>query len=193
MKNDLSIAARVLQFGDLLKRTVITDSKGVSVDLEVGLAQLRDRLVALRDAGGKLYLIGNGGSAGVASHAATDFFNVGKLRASTLHESSMLTCMSNDFGYENAYALMLSQLVVPNDLVIAISSSGNSLNIRNGAAEARQCGAGLVTLSGFASDNGLRSLGDINVWLDSEDYGYVEVGHQFVLHNLSDRLNPVFS
>ena len=192
MKNDLSIATRVSQFGDLIKRTVITDSKGVSLELEGGLVQLCDRLVALREIGSKLYLIGNGGSAGIASHAATDFFNVGKLRASTLHESSMLTCMSNDFGYENAFALMLSQMVTKDDLVIAISSSGNSLNIRNGAAEARRCGAGVVTLSGFAPDNALRSLGDINIWLDSDDYGYVEVGHQFVLHNLSDRLNPVF-
>jgi len=193
MTYDLSIATRASQFGDLVKKTVFTDSKGASVELESGVIQICDRLIALRDSGKKLYLIGNGGSAGVASHAATDFFNVAKLRATTLHEASMLTCMSNDFGYENAFALMLSQVVIEDDLVIAISSSGNSMNITNGAAEARRCGAGVVTLSGFSSENALRSLGDINIWLDSDDYGFVEIGHQFLLHNLSDRLNPVFS
>jgi D-sedoheptulose 7-phosphate isomerase len=140
-----------------------------------------------------LYLVGNGGSAGVASHSATDFFNVAKLKAVTLHESALLTCMANDFGYENAFARMLSQMVQPGDVVIAISSSGNSPNIRNAATQARENGGTVVTLSGFASDNLLRSMGEINIWLDSNQYGLVEIGHQFILHNVSDRFGAELS
>jgi FkbM family methyltransferase len=67
----------------------------------------------------------------VASHAATDFFNVAKIKTFTLHESSLLTCMTNDFGYENAFARILDQIIIKDDVLIAISSSGNSINIRN--------------------------------------------------------------
>jgi D-sedoheptulose 7-phosphate isomerase len=97
--------------------------------------------------------------------------------------------MTNDFGYENAFARMLGQLLNPGDIVIAISSSGQSLNIINAATIASERGAYVVTLTGFSADNPLRHLGNKNIWLDSDDYGFVEVGHQFILHNIVDRFN----
>ncbi len=184
---ELSIAARATEFTDLLGRCEVTDKYRSPFPLEDGLKEVRDKLTQLRDEAGSLYVIGNGGSAGVASHAATDFFNVAKIRATTLHECSLMTCMANDFGYENAYARMIRQMVRPRDIIIAISSSGKSMNIRNAAEEASNNGGYVVTLTGFASDNPLRSLGDINIWVDSCDYGMVEIGHQFVLHNIADR------
>lgn len=188
MSHDMSIAARAAQFKDLLERSVVTDKDGVTDEIEVSITAFCDRLTEMRKNGRNLYLVGNGGSAGVAGHAVTDFFNVAKLRAITLHESSLLTCMANDFGYENAFARMLAQMVNPGDVVIAISSSGKSMNIRNAAMQAAQNGGMVVTLSGFAQDNPLRSMGEINFWLDSCSYGLVEIGHQFILHNISDRL-----
>jgi D-sedoheptulose 7-phosphate isomerase len=187
VNRDLSLAARTAQFKDIVDRCMVTSKLGETRELEVGLAALCDRLTELRKAGQSLYLVGNGGSAGVASHSATDFFNVAKLRAVTLHESSLLTCMANDYGYENAFARMLSQMMNPGDIVIAISSSGKSMNIRNAADQATRSGAYVVTLSGFSAENPLRPLGDMNIWLDSSDYGFVEIGHQFILHNISDR------
>jgi D-sedoheptulose 7-phosphate isomerase len=73
-------------------------------------------------------------------------------------------------------------------MLVAISSSGQSANIRNAAAEMRKLRGAVVTLSGLKRDNPLRSLGDVNFWLDSSDYGMVEIGHQFILHNVADRL-----
>ena len=143
--------------------------------------------------GNKVVLFGNGGSAGVAAHAATDFFNVAKIKTFTLHESSLLTCMTNDFGYENAFAKMLDQVINNNDVLIAISSSGNSINIRNAVEVAKKHKATIITLSGFSKDNPLRKMGNINIWLDSNDYGFVEIGHQFLLHNIADRFNPKFN
>ena len=95
--------------------------------------------------------------------------------------------MANDYGYENAFARLVKQMAKPGDALVAISSSGRSLNIRNAAVEATASGCTVITLSGFAADNPLRALGDINVWLGSSDYGFVEIGHQFVLHNVADR------
>ena len=74
------------------------------------------------------------------------------------------------------------------DALIAISSSGQSANIRNAAAEMRKLGGKVLTLSGFKGDNPLRALGHINFWVASTDYGMVEIGHQFMLHNLADRI-----
>lgn len=187
VSHDMSIAVRAAQFKDLLECSVVSDKDGIADEIETGIAAFCDRLAAMRTNGNNLYLVGNGGSAGVAGHAATDFFNVAKLRAVTLHESSLLTCMANDFGYENAFARMLAQMVNPGDVVIAISSSGQSMNIRNAAMQAARNGGMVVTLSGFAQDNPLRSMGEINFWLDSCNYGFVEIGHQFILHNISDR------
>lgn len=191
--HEMSVAARASAFSDLLGRCIATDGERVVQDLEAAVSAACARLTAVAASGGKVYLVGNGGSAAVASHAATDFFNTAKLRALTLHESSLLTCMTNDFGYDKAYARMLSQMVEPGDLVVAISSSGQSMNIRNAAAQAAASGAQVITLSGFQRDNPLRSAGMINFWLDSSDYGMVEIGHQFILHTISDRLRAALT
>lgn len=192
-KPELSVAGRAAAFSDLLARCVATNGRNSALDLEAAVSAVCDRLVEARIGGSKVYLVGNGGSAGVASHAATDFFNAAKLRALTLHECSLMTCMANDFGYENAFARMLAQLVEPGDLLVAISSSGKSMNIQNAARQATENGGQVITLSGFAGDNPLRVIGGINFWLDSTDYGMVEIGHQFILHNLSDRLRTALT
>ena len=190
---NLSLAFCATQFGVLLGRSEITGKDGASLGVEPGMAAIMQALAGVRRSLGSVYIIGNGGSAGVASHAVIDFVNVAKLRAFTLHESSLLTCMANDYGYENAFSRLLAQMAKPGDVLIAISSSGKSMNIRNAAARMAGIGGTVITLSGFAHDNPLRLSGDINIWLDSSDYGMVEVGHQFVLHNISDRFGADYA
>lgn len=185
--SNLSLNTRAAQFQALLENCAFSDSTGQAFDSEAGIQRAMQYLRAIRTQGGRVYLIGNGGSAGVASHATTDFMNVAKLRAHTLHDSSILTCMANDYGYENAFARMLTQVAAKGDALIAISSSGKSLNIRHAVTAMKQAGGVVITLSGFDATNPLRSMGDLNVWLDSKDYGFVEIGHQFVLHNIADR------
>lgn len=184
----MALQARLSELQLVIASTQVTDALGRRLDTEVSIAQMLDLFRDLRHRNGSLYLVGNGGSAAVASHSVTDFLNVGRLRAMTLHDSSLVTCMANDYGYENAFARILAVLVQPGDVLIAISSSGKSLNIRNAATKVRELGGNVVTLSGFAPDNPLRVLGSHNVWLDTCDYGMAEIGHQFVLHNIADRL-----
>lgn len=159
------------------------------VEAEAAAGRVVEWLKATRAQRRRVFIVGNGGSAAVAAHACTDFLNMCKLSATTLHEAAMLTCMSNDYGYENAFARMVAQHAGEGDMLIAISSSGKSANIRNAVTAFRSAGGGKVfTLSGFGADNPLRAMGDMNLWLDSANYGIVEIGHQFVLHNLSDRI-----
>ncbi len=183
----LTFTGRTEQFQSTLNTCEFTDASGARLALESGVLHAMQILRAVRDRGNSVYVVGNGGSAGVASHAITDFVNVARLRAQTVHESSLLTCMANDYGYENAYARILSTFVRPGDVLVAISSSGKSPNIRNAATKVRELGGTVITLSGFASNNPLRVLGDLNIWLDSRDYGMVEIGHEFILHHIADR------
>ena len=174
----------------LLEQTVAssscTDSRGNVLNVEDAIVKIQDLLFKLRSAGNKLYILGNGGSAAIASHAVTDFFKFCKISAHVLHDSALLTCLSNDYGYNVAFAQAVATSMHKNDILIAISSSGASDNICNAATKAREIGATLITMSGFKVDNRLRSLGAYNFWLDSMDYGIVEIGHQCILHNISD-------
>lgn len=184
---EMKLATRAKQFAKLLENLEITRHDGSPLGIELGITTILEKLTQVRDNKGSVYVIGNGGSAAVASHAVIDLINVAKLRAFTLHEPSVLTCLVNDYGYESAYALLLKQIARPGDILIAISSSGSSLNICNAVTQMISSGGNVITLSGFSHNNPLRSLGDINIWLNVSDYGLVEIGHQFILHNLSDR------
>ena len=190
MSSDFTLMEEAGQFQALIEKAAFTDSDGSTLGYEKGLEENLAMLESLRDRGGNLFLVGNGGSAAVVSHILTDFINVAKLNARTLHESSLLSCMSNDYGYENSFSEPLSTLARERDLLIAVSSSGRSENIRNAVKSMKEAGGYAITLSGFIQDNPLRSMGDLNVWLDSNSYGLVEIGHLFYLHYLSGRLKP---
>ena len=184
----MSVTARSAELATVISSARATDRSGRALDADAFVEQCVSLLCDLRGRDGNVYLAGNGGSAAVASHGATDLINAGRIRAMTLHESSLLTCMTNDFGYEQALARMLSAYARPADVLIAISSSGQSPNIRNAAAKVRELGGTIVTLSGFDAGNPLRALGDLNIWMDSRDYGVVELGHQFILQHVADCL-----
>jgi len=174
-------------FKDVICNIKCRDEFNDIIDLEEGMRTAYQWLSETIQYKSMVYIVGNGGSAAVASHAQIDFLNVAKIRAQVLHEPSVLTCMSNDYGYENAYSLILDVMLKPHDMLIAISSSGQSKNIFKAAELVKSRGGKVVTLTGFQPDNLLSYVGHINYWLDSCDYGFVEVGHQFLLHNLSDR------
>ena len=136
----------------------------------------------------KIILVGNGGSASIASHLAVDFTKAAGVRSLTFNESSLLTCFGNDYGYENWVEKALEFYADEQDLIILISSSGNSNNIINGAKKAKRMNCNVVTFSGFSPENGLNNLGDLNFWVNSKVYNYVETIHQIWLLSSVDYL-----
>jgi len=138
--------------------------------------------------GHKVIIIGNGGSASIANHLALDLWNNDGIKAMTFSESSMLTCVSNDEGYRNVYAVPIKMFANSGDVLIAISSSGESDNIINGVFAAIDMGCKIITMSGFRDRNTLRSLGEINFYIPSSYYGYVELAHSILCHYISDML-----
>jgi D-sedoheptulose 7-phosphate isomerase len=160
------------------KKTIIPESKAIRL--------FHSLLLNVKNDQGIAYLIGNGGSAGIASHFAVDFLNACKIPSSTLYDSNVLTCLSNDYGYENVFSRQLEILMTEKDLLVAISSSGKSSNIIKAVNVAQKKNCQIITLSGFSSKNPLKELGDLNFWLGVSDYGLVETGHFFLLHTVVD-------
>lgn len=140
---------------------------------------------------GIVYVIGNGGSAGIASHFCTDLVKTLNIASMTLTDSNLLTCISNDYGYENSYMSPLKVLMTKKDMLVAISSSGKSANIINAANFAKEIGAKVVTLSGFGKLNPLKEIGNLNFYLNKSDYGLVEMGHFFILHTIVDLYHKI--
>lgn len=155
-------------------------------DIYAQTKRLRDEMLRVKSRGGKIMLAGNGASASIASHYALDFTKQAKVRSVTFNDPSFITAYGNDYGYENWVRKAVEHHGRENDAVILISSSGRSLNIVKAAEQAKSMGIPVVTLTGFESDNPLRSRGDINFWVNSRSYNIVESVHSFWLGSACD-------
>ncbi len=138
--------------------------------------------------GGKVILVGNGGSAAIAGHLAVDLVKAAGIRAVNFNDPSLITCFSNDYGYDRWVAEALKAHADPGDLVVLISSSGESDNILNAATTAEELGLRQLVLSGFSPVNRLRGHGEVSLWVDSSSYNHVENAHQVWLLAIVDYL-----
>lgn len=181
---------RITAYFDTLDRVTrnaeCTKANAEALSLGEAFERVRDMAHSAHDRGNKIMFIGNGGSAGICSHMATDFSKNGGMRATAFNDGSVLTCLGNDLGYENVFAKQIEWHGHPGDLLIAISSSGRSSNIIKAVDAARAQGCGVTTFSGFTEDNPLRGKGDVNFYVRSREYGFVEVAHQALIHSILD-------
>ena len=170
----------------MIRGATATEDGGRSLSIEQAFDRVRQGAHAAHDAGNKIIFIGNGGSAGIASHLAIDFSKNGGLRALAFNDPSALTCLGNDLGYENVFAKQIEFHARPGDMLIAISSSGRSPNILAAVKMARSRDCRVVTFSGFDERNDLRRTGDVNFYVRSSEYGFVEVAHLALCHAILD-------
>jgi D-sedoheptulose 7-phosphate isomerase len=174
------------RLAELLQRTAVTLNDAMPLSLADGIDWMRRAAVETHAGGNKIMFVGNGGSAGIASHLAIDFSKNGGLRAMAFNDPAALTCLGNDLGYEQVFARQIELHRRAGDLLVAISSSGRSPNILNAVAAARSGGCRVATLSGFCADNELRRSGDINFYVESDTYGLVEAAHLSLCHAVLD-------
>ena len=179
-----------LYFKDLeaaVKRTVVNagDKSGFPL-YEEGLLHLLEIFKRHKAAKLRVFFIGNGGSAAIASHMTVDFMKNGGMNTCSLYDGAVMTCIGNDYGYEHIFSKPLSLLGRSGDLLVAISSSGNSSNIVNACRIAKEKGLSVVTFTGFHPDNKVSCLGDVNVYVPCEEYGKVETIHQLILQQIVD-------
>ena len=136
----------------------------------------------------QLFFVGNGGSAGIAVHMTADFLKNGRMRTIDLYAPATLTCLGNDYGYEYVFSKQLELLADPGDVLVAISSSGNSPNILRAAETMRVAGGKIITFTGFQEDNLLRAMGERNLYVPSMAYGIVESIHNQILQQVVDEI-----
>ena len=178
MSDHQFIKSYLNDFSDLLKP---------NEELIEKLIQVRDLLLEVNKNNKKILIFGNGGSAAIASHFSVDLTKNAGVRCLNFNEADLITCFANDYGFEHWVEKAIDFYGDKGDLLILISSSGQSENMLNGVKAARNANfKSIVTLSGFAKDNPLSQLGDINLWLDSKAYNFVESVHQIWLLTIVD-------
>lgn len=151
------------------------------------LVNLSELFIDLQEKEKKILIFGNGGSAAIASHFSVDLTKNAKIRCSNFNESDLITCFSNDFGYEKWVEKSVEFYGDNGDIGIFISASGNSKNMLNGAIKAKEkFFSKIVTFTGNEKNNKLSKLGDINFWINSKSYNHIENAHQILLLSLVD-------
>src|ERR1051325_10558780 len=174
------------RLGGMYRVIDVTDAAGAALDFDSGVDRVMRKAIETHDRGGKLMFVGNGGSSAIASHMSIDYWKNGGMRATAFNDPALLTCLSNDYGYEHVFEKPVRMFGTDKDLLIAISSSGKSPNILRAVDAAREIGCDVVTLSGFGADNPLRSKGDVNFYVPSGSYGFVELTHLSICHCILD-------
>jgi D-sedoheptulose 7-phosphate isomerase len=153
-------------------------------ELEVEHSQVKQ---LIKDAH-RIMFLGNGGSMSSCSHMAHDFLKVGGYKTICPESSNLITCLANDYGVADMWLEWIKVQREPDDLLIVISSSGNSSNLVNAVSYFRYWGGHVVTITGFDKANRLAKLGDVNVHLATENYGVHEQYAGIFLHSILDDL-----
>lgn len=149
-------------------------------------------LIDVKQASKKVVIIGNGGSFAIASHISQDIINKLKTSSLIINDPSLITCISNDAGYENVFSQPLNVLLNEQDLLIAISDSGESANILKSIQVAKQKNCKIIALSAFKPTNSLHNIGaDIAIHVPTFYYSIAEVTHLAILHAWVDELAGV--
>lgn len=178
------------ELGEVFLKIEATDARGKKIPLEEGMEQAIGKIVQQANQRKKIIFIGNGGSAAISSHQAVDYWKNGGMRAIAFNDTSLLTCISNDYSYAEVFEKPIEMFADAGDVLIAISSSGKSENILRGAKKAKQMQCPIITMSGFKPDNPLRSLGELNFYVPAPTgaYGYVEIAHLTLCHCICDMI-----
>jgi D-sedoheptulose 7-phosphate isomerase len=177
-----------LELGDMLARVEASAGSSASLEYDEGIQRATDLVRGQTATGRKVIFVGNGGSAAIASHQAIDYWKNGGMRAVAFNDPALLTCVGNDYGYPHVFEKPIAMFADPGDVLIAISSGGRSENILRAVDAGVAAGCRVVTMSGFRRDNPLRTRGELNFYVPSDSYGYVEITHLAVCHCIVDTI-----
>jgi D-sedoheptulose 7-phosphate isomerase len=171
---------------EITTKVEVTDELRKPISTNSAIEKIIDLLHQVRDTEKKNIFIGNGGSAAIASHMAIDYSKNGRLPSLAFSDGPALTCLGNDLGFENVFAEQIKLHARQGDLLFAISSSGASANILAAVKQAKESRCRVITLSGFSADNPLRVQGTLNWYVESSEYGFVEISHLVICHAILD-------
>ena len=151
------------------------------------IIKIKNLVLKAKKMNSRILLFGNGGSAAIASHVSVDMTKNIKVKAMNFNEADLITCFSNDYGYEKWIEKAIEFYGSKGDILILISSSGKSKNMLNACKAARRKKIQkIITFTGHKKNNPLSKLGDINLWVDSNIYNHIENTHQIWLLAVCD-------
>ena len=171
---------------ECLNKVRILDKDGTDMTYEHGINQIYLKLCECKERNRTLFFCGNGGSAGIAQHMTADFLKNGRIRTIDMYSQPIMTCLSNDFGYDCVFSYQLENIAFEKDLMIAISSSGESENIHRAIRTIKELGGDVITFTGFSENNRIHKEGSINLYVPSYSYGIVESIHNLILQEIVD-------
>jgi len=177
IQNSISVKQQILQDAELLDRVALTVSQ----------------MVKTLKNGGKIHFCGNGGSAADAQHLAAElsgrfYFDREPLNAEALHcNTSYLTAVANDYGYDEVYARLLKGTAHNGDLLVALSTSGNSANILKTCKLASEMGVFVIGMTG-ASGGDLKKYSNILLNVPSSDTPRIQEAHIVLGHILCEHV-----
>lgn len=151
---------------------------------------IKNLIIKAKKRNARVLIFGNGGSAAIASHVSVDLTKNVKVKALNFNEADLITCFSNDYGYEKWVEKSIDFYADKKDILILISSSGKSKNMLNACKAARRKKIfKIITLTGNKKNNPLSKLGDINLWVNSNIYNHIENTHQIWLLSVCDLIS----
>lgn len=165
-----------------LDTLIATDAEGNVLDCDKAMERWVDECETRKEKEGIFFFCGNGASATMAEHLSHDCFQNADFLTETCSETSHITAISNDVSYEDVFAYRINKMLKEKDMLITISSSGNSPNVIKAIETAHKKGVFVVTISGKGADNRSRQMGDLNFYVPLDTYGLVESAHAVLLH-----------
>ena len=165
----------------------VLENDGAETGIDTAFLLWKKATLLIREEKRTIFLIGNGASASMASHAAADLAKNAQVCTEVFSDLSLITAIANDMGFENVFVEPLRRRMCAGDMLVAISSSGQSSNVFLAAEEAHRKGGYIVTLSAMERNNKLRSMGMLNFYLPASTYGMAETGHAAILHYWIDQ------
>ena len=150
------------------------------------LIVVRDIFLKTSKKRGKILIFGNGGSAAIASHVSVDLTKNAKIRTINFNEADLITCFSNDYGYERWIEKAIDFYADKNDTLVLISSSGKSKNMINACKAAKRKKIKVISFTGHAKNNPLSKIVNLSLWINSKAYNFVENTHQIWLLTVCD-------
>ena len=181
----------IAQFNTLLENLSVKDASHKEIGGEKGFSLWIEWTLGIRSKNQYIYFIGNGASASMASHFATDMAKNCRIRTGIFTDLSLVTALANDICYERTFSEPLSWWIKEGDMLIAISSSGNSPNIVKGIETAKALGGIVLTLSAMDDSNVIRGLGNLSFYIPAQTYGLAETSHATILHFWLDSIEKI--
>ncbi|SLM30988.1 Phosphoheptose isomerase [Desulfamplus magnetovallimortis] len=161
------------------------------LEVEQAFSLWQEKTISIRENSKTVFFIGNGASASMASHISADMCKNAHIHTEVFTDLSQITAVANDLGYDQVFSVPLSFRMKKDDMLVVISSSGESPNVLNAVEIAKKADGYVVTLSAMNPNNNLRRSGDLNFWVPADAYGLAETSHAAILHHWMDMMAEI--